>query len=135
MTIYTSYFGALKKLPQDFAPIAICGKMMFPWSGLRYPKLAPKRAFFDEWKRTGDNDYYIQHFYDEVLLPLNPREVISELFDLVGDRKKTICLMCYETPEKFCHRHLVADWLNGMDGITCMEWEVERWCALNAEKK
>ena len=25
---------------------------------------------------------------------------------------KDIILLCYETPEKFCHRHSVAKWLN-----------------------
>lgn len=24
---------------------------------------------------------------------------------------KDIVLLCYETPEKFCHRHLVSKWL------------------------
>lgn len=31
-----------------------------------------------------------------------------------------VCLLCYETPEKFCHRHLVCNWLND-HGIECRE--------------
>jgi SAM-dependent methyltransferase len=34
----------------------------------------------------------------------------------------TIALICYEKPSDFCHRHLVADWLNE-NGIECKEWE------------
>ena len=33
-----------------------------------------------------------------------------------------IALICYEKPTDFCHRHLVADWLN-KNGIECEEWE------------
>jgi len=118
--IYTSYFGSLKRLPADFVPVAICGKMVFPWHGLRYPKLAPKKCFFDVWKKTHDNGYYVSHYEHQVLAALDRNEVIRELRELVGDDSKTICLVCYETPDKFCHRHLVAKWLG-----CAMEWCAE----------
>lgn len=35
---------------------------------------------------------------------------------------KEICLICYEKPSDFCHRHLVADWLN-KNGVKCKEYE------------
>jgi len=111
MKIFTSYFGAIKRLPRDFVPVAICGGMTFPWTGLRYPKLAPKRLFFNAWKLNHDNDFYVRHFYAEVLSELTPQQVRSELADLVGGEDKTVVLCCYETPEKFCHRHIVAQWL------------------------
>ena len=38
-----------------------------------------------------------------------------------NDSNKDICLMCYEKPSDFCHRHLVANWLNE-NGIECKEW-------------
>ena len=28
------------------------------------------------------------------------------------EQKDKVVLMCYEAPDKFCHRHLVAEWLN-----------------------
>ena len=31
---------------------------------------------------------------------------------------------CYEKPSDFCHRHLVADWLN-KNGVECKELEDE----------
>lgn len=111
MRIFTSYFGKLKKLPQGYIPVAICGKMMFPFSGLRYAKLAPKIGFFTEWKKTHDNDYYIRHFNDEVLSLLDKDTVRKEIEEMVGKDAEAAVLMCYETPEKFCHRHLVAEWL------------------------
>lgn len=116
MRIFTSYFGKLRKLPKGYVPVAICGKMMFPYSGLRYTKLAPKIGFFTEWKKTGDNDYYIKHFNDEVLSSLDRETVRREISELVGKDAEAAVLMCYETPEKFCHRHLVARWLG--DDVT-----------------
>ena len=82
--------------------------------GPAYKKLAPKWEFFNEWKNgshKGDNDYYIQHFKDEVLAPLKPEDVIRELSELAGVEPHKIILLCYEKPGDFCHRHLVADWL------------------------
>jgi len=114
MRILTSYFGISKKIASshpDFVQVAICGKMMFPWSGLRYTKLAPKIGFFTEWKKNHDNDFYIKHFNDEVLATIDRDDVKKELADLVGGDDKTVVLMCYEKPTDFCHRHLVSKWL------------------------
>lgn len=35
---------------------------------------------------------------------------------------KHICLICYEKPADFCHRHLVAKWLND-NNFKCKEWQ------------
>lgn len=108
--IYTSYFANVKNLPQNIVPISICGKAPEGWEGLQYKKLAPKWSFFSVWKETHDNDYYIKNFNELVLDMLNPSNVINELHTLANS--EDICLICYETPEKFCHRHLVANWLS-----------------------
>ena len=34
---------------------------------------------------------------------------------------KDVALVCYEKPSDFCHRHLVADWLN-KNGFECKEF-------------
>ena len=112
--IYTSYFGNLKKIPKEIVPISICGKAPTWWTGLQYKKLAPKYDFFMKWKETHDNEYYIEHFNNEVLKDLNPTGVIVELKHLCNKSMYDnidIVLVCYEKPEDFCHRHLVANWL------------------------
>lgn len=122
--IYTSYFAQLKDLPDDCVPIAICGKVPEWYDGIEYRKLAPKYSFFKKWKETGDNDYYIQNYYEQVLLKLNSTQVYFELHNLAKQANsgyESICLICYEKPSDFCHRHLVADWLNEK-GFECKEW-------------
>ena len=126
--IYTTYFANVKNLPSNIIPISIAGKAPKEWNGLEYKKLAPKWSFFSVWKETQDNDYYIEHFQKEVLDKITILQVMRDLIDLslptdlrhpspVG-----FALVCYESSEKFCHRHLVADWLN-KNGVQCKEWE------------
>ena len=120
--IYTTYFAKLKSLPENVVPISICGKAPDWYKGLQYKKLAPKYGFFMEWKKTHDNDYYIKCFNEQVLGELNARSVIEDLESLTGHYVSDIALICYEKPGDFCHRHLVADWLNE-NGFKCKEWE------------
>ena len=108
--IVTTYFANIRKLPLNIIPISICGKAPEWYKGLQYKKLAPKYEFFQEWKKTHDNDYYVRCFKEQVLSPLNPDIVVSELVKMANSID--IALVCYEKPKEFCHRHLVADWLN-----------------------
>jgi hypothetical protein len=126
--IYTTYFANVKNLPSNIIPISIAGKAPAGWNGLEYKKLAPKWSFFSVWKETQDNDYYIEHFQKEVLDKITILQVLRDLIDLSlpTDMRHPspmyFALVCYESPEKFCHRHLVADWLNA-NGIECKEFE------------
>lgn len=122
--IYTSYFVKLKELENhNIIPISICGKAPEWYKGLQYKKLAPRYGFFMEWKKNCDNEYYIEHFQAEVLDKLIVCEVLGDLFALksLDDKSREIALICYEKPSDFCHRHLVAKWLN-QNGYKCEEW-------------
>ena len=118
MKIFSTYFAKLKFFPMDMIPISICGKAPAWYDGIQYKKLAPKYGFFKQWQVTHDNDYYIEHFNSEVLSPLNPEEIVNELSRLSNG--KDVVLICYEKPTDFCHRHLVAQWLDE-HGIYCEE--------------
>ena len=122
--IYTSYFAKLKSLPENIIPISICGKAPDWYKGLQYKKLAPKYDFFMKWKEDHDNDYYIKCFNARVLSNLEASTTVLDLIELAynDNDRGDICLICYEKPNDFCHRHLVADWLN-RNGFECKEWE------------
>jgi len=132
--IYTSYFAKLKSLPDNVVPISICGKAPSWYRGLQYKKLAPKYGFFMEWKENHNNEYYIRCYKEQVTDKLNPKFVVAELDNLLlssvlGIDCKIdslavphITLICYEKPADFCHRHLVADWLN-QNGFKCEEYK------------
>lgn len=124
--IFTSYFAQLKNLPVNTIPVAICGKSPDWYTGFEYKKLAPKWSFFKEWKINHDNDYYIEHYQKEVLDKLNPDEVVTDLLrflEISNQLQSHIVLLCYEKPNDFCHRHLVAHWLND-HGFKCEELDI-----------
>lgn len=132
--IYTTYFANLKNLDHETCcPIAICGKSPDGYKGLEYKKLAPKWWFFKQWKENHDNDFYIENFNKEVLSVTSPQKVMMDIRNLIAfvygvdkvdynerwweNVPYDIYLVCYEKPDDFCHRHLVADWFiaNGIE--------------------
>ena len=132
--IYTTYFAQLRNLPENIVPISICGKAPAWYDGIQYKKLAPKYGFFQEWKRTHNDAFYIERFHIEVLEKLTALQVVTELQCMLPYQIKVhmkapfytdpdwhIALVCYEKPEDFCHRHLVAEWLCE-NGFKCHEW-------------
>lgn len=108
--IYTSYFANLKKLPDNIIPIAISTSVPNSIDILRYKKLAPTYNILNNYKKTNDVELYVKEYTEQILNKLNPQDVINELYSLSNG--KDIALICYEKYDKFCHRFVVAEWLN-----------------------
>ena len=126
--IYTSYFAKLKTLPEGVIPISICGKAPAGYKGLQFKELAPKYDFFMKWKADHDNEHYIKCFNEQVLDKLNAVDVVLDLSRLVygfNVGEDDVCLICYEKPGDFCHRHLVAEWLTEY-GYPTEEYKFEK---------
>jgi hypothetical protein len=96
----TSYFAKYK----GTNAISIAGKSPTWYVGKEYKLLAPKYWFFKKYKEDHDKEFYIKHFYLEVLNPLDPQKVYDDLGE-------NAVLLCYEKPGDFCHRFIVAEWL------------------------
>lgn len=107
--IYTSYFAYIRKLPQDIVPIAISASIPKSVRMTMYQKLAPSYDILMTWKRTPDREKYIKDYNEQILSRLDANKVVNELYRL--SHGKNVALICYEKPEDFCHRHLVAEWL------------------------
>lgn len=142
MDIYTSYFGNIKKLQATFPTtkfVSIAGYAPEGFADSKqtfeYKKLAPKYVWWKEWHDKFIEDlqspesieFYTNKYYETVLSKLSISEVIEDLKTIsystdpmkIGDGC-SVCLVCYETPNKFCHRHIVAKWLQD-NGIDCKE--------------
>ena len=119
--IYTSYFANIKNLPETICTISIAGNAPDRYDGIQYKKLAPKYWFFEKYKEDSDEQFYTEAFNREVLGALEAHKVIAELENLASG--KDICLLCYEKPCEFCHRHLVAKWLEEKLNIEVKEYE------------
>lgn len=118
--IYTSYYANCRYFDENkFAFISISGKTPENWCGETYKKLAPSWGIWREWhdscvnadEKTKElaNARYTERFNKEVLAKLNPMDVLNDIRNMSVCR--TPVLMCYERPNEFCHRHLVAKWL------------------------
>ena len=80
------------------------------YQGECYKELAPKLSFWKVWhdnigkiSEEKNNRYYVEEFYNQVLSKLDPEKVYNDLDGSV--------LLCYESNTQFCHRHIVAAWL------------------------
>jgi hypothetical protein len=76
----------------------------------RYPQLAPSRELI----AIQNAALFAARYRREVLAKLDPKAVFRELGD-------SAVLLCYEKPGEFCHRRLVAEWLEERLGIQVPE--------------
>lgn len=133
--IFTSYFGKMRKFPKNVIPIAICAVVPNWYRGMAYASLAPKYDHLMKYKDDHNEADYIECYNNTILKYLNPLLVLHELEQLlpvkaVKSRKERfwespdlhVVLLCYEKPSEFCHRQIVAKWLQNY-GVKCEEWE------------
>lgn len=100
--------------------VAICRYVPSCYSGRIYKKLAPSETLIRDWK-CGDlsqEDYEIR-YYKECLSMLDPVTVYDELGE-------SAILLCYEKPNEFCHRHLVANWITRSTKINVSELDYNK---------
>lgn len=108
----TSYFA---KNAKNLNAISIAGKSPDWYTGREYKALAPKYEWWIKWKTEGlSEQWYIEQYYKTVLRHLNPQQVYNELGE-------NAILLCWEGPDKFCHRHLIAKWFKATLGIEVKE--------------
>lgn len=112
---YTTYFAQVRKIDPTANLVSIALKTPKGFPGRRYLKLAPSWEILEAIKRTGDEEAYTKQFMEQ-LSRLNVHEVAHELGE-------GAILVCYEGKGRFCHRHLVGDWLRGAGyQVKELEW-------------
>ena len=117
--IYTSYFAKLKKFPENFQPIAIC---QFPpkwYTGPSIKIFSPNQDILLRYKGGQLNEEEYTKLYQQQLSNINISYYIEKIFSIC--KKKTPIFLCYEKSKDFCHRHILADYLNNL-GYPCEEW-------------
>lgn len=105
MKIWTTYYHNVQYIKEGMSPIAISRTVPDFYEGRRLFELAPTRGLFSIGKSSNDKTEYIQGYKDIILAKLDPH-VIANVIGHNG------VIMCYEARDKFCHRHLVAEWLS-----------------------
>ena len=99
------------------------------FEGNSYTKLAPKKEFWKIWhdnigkiSEEENNKYYMREYYKQVLSKLDANTVYSEL----NEFGKNVVLLCFEENNEFCHRQLVATWLERELSITVPEIAIDK---------
>ena len=111
---HTGYFSKIQKYEEcGLVPIGIAARLP---EGLRnihhMPELGPSWSIFSEYQKTHDTEVYTRRFTEEILGKLNPDQIMTNILLFVKGTNKLPILLCYENPNAFCHRHIVAKWLN-----------------------
>lgn len=122
--MYTSNYQNCHGLKSHELSISGDRGALVNYQGKCYPALAPKKEFWQIWHNNigkisdqTNTYYYINNYYKEVLSKLDPESLYNEL--------KNKVLLCYEKPDEFCHRHLVAAWLHLLLDVEVNEIKVE----------
>ena len=79
------------------------------FKGESYEDLFPKWWFLKQYKENHDENTFIMCYYIEVLEKLNPQKVYDDLSDKI--------ILCWEKSGTFCHRRVVAEWLQQTLGV------------------
>ena len=113
----TGYFGKVRSYPKDkgyrFVSITRFNKF---WNGEEFKLLAPPAEII----KIEDEELYTKLYYEKVLNKLNPQDVYNQLGE-------NAVLLCYEkwadieSGKAFCHRRIVAKWLEDNLGIKINE--------------
>ena len=93
--------------------------------GKALPKLAPKKAF---WNIFNSNigkipeeqniRYYIEEYYKQVLSKVDIEELLKD--------EKDPILLCYEKGQDFCHRHVLAEYIEMKYGIKVRDIKIDK---------
>lgn len=118
MNFFTSYLGNVKNLNSEVCPVFVATTWPDKPLFAQIRCLAPSKILFDyKSGKIGIPEY--EKRYNNQLANLNYSKVIEELLCLTSGKPPV--LICYETPEKWCHRHLIARWIRE-HGDECEEW-------------
>ena len=96
------------------------------FNGKAISKLAPRLSFWKIWEENigevneyDNTKYYINEYYKQVLISSDIESILSEEIDPI--------LLCYEDSNEFCHRHVLADYIELKYGIKVFEIEIDEF--------
>lgn len=117
--IYTSYFGQLKNLAKDgIITVSIARYTPGYFKGRVLLEVAPTGPML----KMEDEEY--RKAYAEILRHVDAVKFYRAVQQIGGGRH--VALLCYEKPGEFCHRRLLAEWLERSLGIEVLEYGVSK---------
>ena len=119
--IYTSYYKNVADVGPAYTLIQVSNSKpkWFPWGVWPLPEVYPD---FENVKALKDgvmSEDRFSQLYREKLAKLDRTVILNKINEIVslGDDRDAM-LLCWENSDKFCHRHILAEWL----GNNIQEW-------------
>lgn len=124
--IYTGYFGKYEEyLKAGLTAYSIARYTPTWWQGRtvgrELKELAPSEELLQGYKKGKISMTEYRLAYLNQLEHVKWQKILK-LFDELNDE---LILLCYETPYKFCHRHILAEYLRDND-IEIWEWNTTK---------
>lgn len=112
--IYTSYFSNPLIWQSRLQKIAISLKVPYNCHCEHYILLAPTKGILT-LAREKKFEEYRKRYYEEILSRMDVKRTYRYLNNSI--------ILCWERPERFCHRHIVAEWLQAGTGKQIEEFQ------------
>jgi len=121
-TLYTSNYAMNGKNP-DAIGISFIVPAWF--QGKTITKVAPTLEMISKthgWVRA--DEYDVEEYTKDYINLLESRNINPQ--DLVDEIPDGAILLCYERPDEFCHRHVLAEWVQSHTGVIVTECKSEK---------
>ena len=127
MAIYTSYFSNPKlkdDINKDKIVHSITAKPPKWFNGINIDEFAPSKELLSWYKSRTEEERQDGKVYETYAIryieSLKERE-LRDVIDYLTSCERDVVLLCYEVPEDFCHRHLLAEYLKENYGLIVTE--------------
>lgn len=118
--ICTSYYAKSVHYPDTFRIGISLSKPSYAVTNCDLKWLAPTWEMLSRYKLDHNENAYTFKYLDMLAKKAKTLEYLVERMNVM-EKKQNVLLLCWEGPNKFCHRHLLADYLNLQFGTHIIE--------------
>ena len=109
MAVYTSYFGMARRFPKEkFIKTAVCYQSV-RGIGIWNSVVPAAELVFGMKRGEITKEYYEQEYLKSLYAR---KDQIAQNIPYFQNSDRDIILLCYEKTGDWCHRHILADFLN-----------------------
>ena len=117
--IYTGYYSKVKDYKKaGYTVVSISRTDPFPVDG-KLLMLAPEEKTLTAYKYHWINEEEYTIEYLEQLENIGIKNILLAIHSF----GENVVLLCWEAPNKFCHRHILSDYINKNSKLNVKEYE------------
>lgn len=119
--IYTGYYSKVKKYQEaglKAISISVTEPMSIKVDG-KIPELAPNQDLFKRYKIGNIDEMEYTSIYMDQLDAIGIRDILLKIHQYGDD----VILLCWEAPKRFCHRHILANYISRNSKLEVKEYE------------